>query len=167
MYKTMLEMYEAQANELGDYEALIYRAFLNSFVMLCDEEGIERFEAIFNIQADPSTESLDFRKNRIILKFTTLPPYTKIFAKQMLDNIFGAENVDFEIIYNNYKVMIGIESNLQNVIDATFEDLRQLIPANMTLEQFIYEEYMHRYLRRHYTYEEMKQFTYGELSQYA
>ena len=166
--KTMLAIYDAQAKELEQYDAQIYQVFLNNLVKFCDIEGIRRFEAIFNIQADEENETLEYRRARIINKFTIQLPYTKITTKQMLDNIFGEENAQFEVIYNSYKVRIGIETEIENLIEQTISDLRrEIIPANMDIETIVYQRYMHRYLKKHYTHAEMKQFTQGELSQYA
>lgn len=95
--ETMLAIYDAQKGELNRYQAIIQRVFLNNLVKYCNVEGIRRFEDIFHIQADELTESLDFRKARIINKFNQLPPFTRIFVEQMLQNVFGTGNWDFQV----------------------------------------------------------------------
>lgn len=163
----MLAIYNTQSDEVSSYEAIIQRVFLNNFVKYCNVEGIRRFEDIFSIQADEVNESLELRKQRVINKFSQLPPFTKIFVQQKLINLFGEENVEFEVYYNDYKVKIGIESNIDGIVTETLKDLRQIIPANIIIEQIIYYPYTHGYLKRHYTHSELAQYTQEELSQYA
>lgn len=164
---TMLAIYDAQLEELDSNSSLIYQVFLNNFVKHADIEGVRRFEAIFYIQADEEHESLELRKARIINKFAMQLPYTKIFIKQMLQTIFGEGNTEFNVEYSQYKVKVGIETDIEGLINETMKDLRNIIPANMIIEKILYEPYMHRYLRRHYTHAQLAEFTQGELSQYA
>ena len=166
--ETMLAVYNSQSIEINNYTAIIQRVFLNNLVKYCDLEGIRRFEALFYIQADEENETLDYRKARIIQKFTIQLPYTKIFLRNMLNEIFGEENIDIDIAYNDYELRIGIENVEQAIIDETFRQLRQeFVPANIGLTPMVYEPYMHRYLKKYYTHEQMAELTQGELSQYA
>lgn len=165
--ETMLEVYKQENLQIDEFELLITRVFLNNFVKTCNEEGIKRFEKIFKILADEINESLEYRKARIINKFTSQLPYTKIFLQQMLEGIFGDRMYEIDILNDVYKIKIDIETSIQGLFDQTFKDLREIIPANIIIEQLITQPYMHKYLRKYYTHENMKQFTYGELSQYA
>jgi len=162
--ETMLAIYNAQSKEFEKFEIEQQKAFLNNFVKHANVQGIRLFEAIFYIQADEINESLDFRRARIINKFTELPPFTRIFVEQMLENLFGTGKWEFDNYYNDYKVKIGIESNISGLVNETFKNLRQIIPANIIIEEIIYYPYLHGYLKRHYTHEEMKQFTHGDLN---
>jgi len=166
--KTMLAIYDAQADELGQYEDEIYQIFLNNLVSYCDLDGLRRFEALFFIQADEENESIEYRRERIRLKFAVRLPFTKISVKRMLEAAFGAGNVDFEPIYNEYKLRVGIDTPIDGLYEQTIKELRdEIIPANIILEAIQYEPYLHRYLKKHYNHGEMRQFTQGELSQYA
>jgi len=162
--QTMLANYNAQKTEINDYEAIIQRIFLNNLVKYCNVEGIRRFESIFYIQADEINENLEFRKMRVINKFNQLPPFTKIFIKQLLSDLFGEENIAFDVFYNDYTFKVEIETTLDSLLTETLKDLRKIIPANMIIEQILYYPYSHGYLKKYYTHEEMKQFTHGELN---
>ena len=165
--QTMLEIYRVQGTELNGYENIIYRIFLNNYIMLADIEGIRRFEAIYNIKADETTETIDFRRARLINKLATLPPFTKIFLEQMLNTIFGEDNVHIDIIYNEYRLQIMIDTDIENLFEETMKEIRQIIPANIILEEYQLTPYTHRYLNRYYTHQQMEQFDYNELSRYA
>ena len=164
---TMLEVYKVQAEQMGDYEDKIYRIFLNNYVKYADLEGIRRFEAIFHIIADEVNETIDFRRARIINKFATLPPFTKIFLEQMFANIFGEDMFIINIIYDDYRVEIDVQTEIEGLFNQTMQDVRQIIPANMELEKFMIMPYTHRYIRDYYTYRQLEELDYRELSRYA
>lgn len=163
----MLAVYNGQKTEITIAGEKSYQAFLNNFVKSCDLEGIRRWEKIFNILADEINETLDFRKGRVINKLIQQPPYTKIFIEQMLEGIFGIGNYDVQIIYNDYIIKIYIETSIDGLYIDTFKNIQKMIPANMTIEAIQGEPYLHIYLQKKYTYGDIEQFTYGELSQYA
>ena len=161
--ETMMAIYNAQSSEIDICETEVQRVFLNNLVNYCNVEGIRRFEKIFNIQADEEVETLEYRKARIISKFTIQLPYTKIFLRKMLFEIFGKENVDIDINYNEYDINVGIENSDENTINQTFKNLRnEIVPANMGLTPIIYEPYIHRYIRKYYTHEQLQEFTHGD-----
>lgn len=165
--ETMLEVYKQENLEIDEFELMIARVFLNNFVKTCNEEGIKRFEKIFKILADEINESLEYRKARIINKFTSQLPYTKIFLQQMLEGIFGIGMYEINILNNIYKIKINVETSIQGLADQTFKDLREIIPANLIIERLVLQPYVHGYIRKYYSHEDLQQFTYGELSQYA
>lgn len=162
--KTMLAIYEVQSEELQDYRKDVQRIFFNNLVKYCDNNGLKKLEDIFNIKADETTESRDFREARLITKFTMRLPYTVNFMKNMLEVLFGVGKYEFDVDYGNRHADIGIETEIEQLINSTLEDIRQILPANMTMNFIQYIPYVHGYLRRHYTHEEMRQFTHGELN---
>jgi len=163
----MLDLYDAQKTELGSYEAIIYRIFLNNYVKHADLEGVRRLEAIFYIKANEVTETLEYRKARLLNKLASVPPFTKIFLKNFLNNIFGEGHVEVFIDYDNRVLRLNFENVETKLINQAMKDIRQIIPANMILEKYAVSPYTHRYLNIHYTHRQMQQFTHGELSQYA
>lgn len=165
--QTMLQIYERQHEEIDEFEVLIVQVFLNNFIKTCNVEGIRRFEKIFHIQADEINESLEYRKSRIINKFTSQLPYTKIFLEQMLEGIFGEDKYEIDVLHDQYKIRIDLETTIEGLFEQTFKDLREIIPANMVIEQILVIPYMHKYLKKYFTHGQLTQFTYGELSQYA
>ncbi len=165
--ETMLEIYERQNQQLDNTSSLVYQVFLNNYVKTCDLEGIRNFEKIFDIQADEKNDSMDLRKNRVLIKLSQHLPFTHIFVERMLVNIFGEDKTEFRVLNNEYKTQVDIETTIHGLVDETLKDLRQIIPANMIIEIILSEPYMHRYLAKYYTYGQLEEFTYGQLSQYA
>ena len=165
--ENMLEIYNAQKLELGQYEDKIYRIFLNNYVKYADLEGIRRLEKIFNIIADEILDTIEYRRARLLNKFASLPPFTRIFLEQMFTNIFGEEMFIVNIYNDEYRVEIDIQTTIDGLFDRTMKDVRQIIPANMILEKFQIMPYTHRYIRDYYTHRQLEDLTFGELSKYA
>jgi len=163
---TMNEIAETARNEINLAQINLETTFLNNFISPANMDGVQNYENILNIIPDASLESLEFRKSRIINRLAMSPPFTKHFLEQMLSIIFGPENFYFRIDYDNCSIYIDIETQISMLYDQTLNDIRQMIPANMKLISIMLVPFTHKYLNRHYTHDEMKQFTFGELSQY-
>lgn len=165
--REMLAIYNAENKEISVINNATSRAFLNNFVKSCDVEGIRDWERIYDIVADEIVETLEFRQERILNRLTTQPPYTKIYLKQMLERIFGAENIILKITNETYIIYIAIETENSELFNDTIQTIKRLVPANMIIEQIKIDKYMHMYLNKRFTHLQMEELTYGELSQYT
>ena len=81
-------------------------AYNRQSVINADEKGIYLYEKILNISADENSESLDFRKERVIVQLTTSPPFSFNFLLQQLDKIAGIGNYKAWVDFNNYTLYI-------------------------------------------------------------
>lgn len=61
----------------------------NQFVLTADLLGIEAFERIYEIKADPTTEDLPFRRQRILNRMRMRVPFTFPFLLERLDELIG------------------------------------------------------------------------------
>lgn len=78
----------------------------NLFVQTIDEGTTAQWEAIFRIVPNPVTETLDFRRNRILNRLSLRPPFTLTFLYKRLDSLFGPGNWNVEVDYPNYTLYI-------------------------------------------------------------
>ena len=105
-------------------------AFSRQFVVTADEKGVEQYEKILGIMPT-ATDSLEFRKRRVITRLSTTPPYTLNYLKQQLTTIFGAGNFNAWVDYG--KRELYVDSFINNV--SLFFELETFIakvkPANM------------------------------------
>lgn len=76
--------------QFNEFFALMDNARKNQFVLTADERGIAAFERIYEIRADPAIENLEFRRERLLNRIRTSPPFTFRFLLQRLDEIIGA-----------------------------------------------------------------------------
>lgn len=88
------------------------RAINNQFIKLADETGISAYEVLFGVIADPSTETLEERRDRLLNRVSVIPYYTTIFLRNRLDSLIGAGLYNLIIDYDNYTLYL--ESAAEN-----------------------------------------------------
>lgn len=120
-----------------EYDALfaeqstnLQRIWYNTFILLADSAGLTAFENILGIRAT-ATESLEFRRERILNRYALTPPFTKRFLEERLDAIIGADQYTLNVDYQNQTVTVEtINSNIDwyQEIQITFI---KFLPANM------------------------------------
>lgn len=81
---------EVENTQFDEYFGHMDAARCNQFVVTADIHGIESFERIYNIRANPDTEDIEFRRQRILLRMQTKPPFTIRYLRQRLDELIGA-----------------------------------------------------------------------------
>lgn len=82
------------------------RAINNQFIKLADEAGISAYEVLFDVIADPSTETLEERRDRLLNRVSVIPYYTTIFLRNRLDSLIGAGLYNLIIDYDNYTLYL-------------------------------------------------------------
>lgn len=82
------------------------RAINNQFIKLADETGISAYEVLFDMIADPSTETLEERRDRLLNRVSVIPYYTTIFLRNRLDSLIGAGLYNLIIDYDNYTLYL-------------------------------------------------------------
>lgn len=82
------------------------RAINNQFIKLADETGISAYEVLFVVIADPSTETLEERRDRLLNRVSVIPYYTTIFLRNRLDSLIGAGLYNLIIDYDNYTLYL-------------------------------------------------------------
>ena len=163
--KSAEAIYNAYDIQFKILETKSENIFFNTFVITANEIGLAKFERILKIIPDIN-DTLDFRRGRIINRLSQQSPFTEVWLRQTLANIFGENNYIVNVDVENYVVYIDVLTKTGNLFEQTMLDMRQIIPANMILKTSETVQYTHRYLNINYTHQEMQQFTQGELSQY-
>lgn len=88
----------------------------NFFFHTMGESAVSQWEQIFRIVPSPSTESLAFRRTRVLNRITIRPPYTLGFLYQKLDELIGKGAWTVRVDYPNYTLYI--ESSAENQLFA-------------------------------------------------
>ncbi len=88
----------------------------NFFFQTMGESAVSQWEQIFRIVPSPSTESLAFRRTRVLNRITIRPPYTLGFLYQKLDELIGKGAWTVRVDYPNYTLYI--ESSAENQLFA-------------------------------------------------
>ena len=134
IYKDVTEMdaiIDAEQRQLSSAQTEASQAFANTFVLTANYEGVEMFEMMLGIISDPTTESLEFRRQRVLNRITLAPPFTFRFLKKKLDDIIGKGAWNAYVDFNNYTLYVE-----SSVVDQQwFNELRITInrikPCNL------------------------------------
>lgn len=108
-FRQIAEFQEIMGTEEQQFQSLSQAISLvhdNFFFQTMDEATVTAWEQVVGIKASPSTESLDFRRARLINRISTRPPFTLQFLYDKLDQLLGPGNYELEIDYPNYEIVI-------------------------------------------------------------
>lgn len=95
-----------EGEELRVMAMFMEQVHRNLFVQTMDEGTAAEWEAVFHIVPNPVTETLAFRRDRILNRLSMHPPFTLTFLYQRLDALFGPGNWEVEVDYPNYTLYI-------------------------------------------------------------
>lgn len=110
---------------------LLNKAKNNQFIAYADEDGIYAYEQLFQIVADPETETLEERRFRLLNRIQTLSYYTMIYLRQKLDSLFGKNNYEIEMDYPNYTLYIKSNASNSFIYKESIATINKIKPANI------------------------------------
>ena len=134
VYNDVVEMdaiIDTEQERMTESQAEMNQAFANTFVLTANYEGIEMFEFMLGIVANPSTESLQFRRERILNRITLAPPFTFRFLKKRLDDIIGKDAWKASIDFNNFVLYVESSAMNQNWYQELEFTINQIKPCNI------------------------------------
>lgn len=109
-----------------------WKWFCNTFVYDTDIDGLKRWESMLSIAPKPGS-SIEDRRQEILLRINISPPYTERSLQNMLDGNFGNGSVNFNVLYDRYRVELHIANSSLHVSSKAYRFTRIIIPANMEL----------------------------------
>ena len=119
-YQRILDYQQICQAEQVQMEALateIAAVANNFFFQTMDAGAVSQWEQIFRITPNPATESLEFRRARVLNRASTRPPFTLQFLRQKLDELIGPGEWTVTVDYPHYTLYI--ESSAENQQYAT------------------------------------------------
>lgn len=131
--KEMEELSETVAIELDALDKAREQVENEQFIMTSSEKFIRIREKGWDIRADPTTESLDFRRQRIITRQSTRLPITQRKVHEILDVLVGQGNYEEHLNVEKCEAMFifdATDAAVSSEIDYTLE---RIIPLNIDL----------------------------------
>lgn len=119
--ETQLEALAAAINSVAD----------NFFFQTMDVGTVSQWEQIFGIIANPTTETLEFRRSRLLNRMSTRPPYTLTFLYQKLDELIGPGQWTVNVDYPNYTIYIESSASNQAYASEVTVTINTIKPAHM------------------------------------
>jgi len=132
IYKGILEFNEIARVEnisFDEFQSQVDKVFNNQFVLTMDEEGIKQYESRFGIKANMATESLEFRRQRILNRLVTAPPFTFNYLKGRLNEILGPGKWNAYIDYENFTLYLESSASNQGWFHEVQITMNQIKPA--------------------------------------
>jgi len=134
IYKDVLE-----TDELTSTEDLLFKDLSNEtekvrnnqFVLTSDIDGIEQYEKMLGIIANPAIEDIEFRRNRIINRISMTFPFTFPFLKKRLDEIIGVGKWEAYMDYANYTLYVESSAVNQIWFHEILVTINRLKPVNI------------------------------------
>lgn len=130
-----VKLADAQEPELGDAREKMDRLLEDQFVLTSSTEGIKRREAMLGIQADPTTESIEFRRQRILNRYQTKPPFTIRYLQRQLDMLVGQGLTIVSVDYAKCVLTVAANINNASVFKEALHTIETIKPANMVYQQ--------------------------------
>ena len=137
-YGTILEFLELSGTEdieLDDLEEAVGLLFDDQFVLTAGYEAVKRREKMLGIQADSTTETLDFRRKRIINRYSTKPPFTLRYLQERLDFLVGKDKAVTSVDSQDFILFVRTAIENAMLFQEVERTVKTIKPANLVYNQ--------------------------------
>lgn len=124
------EIARVESAQLDGADTQLEKIFLNQFVLTADADGLAMFENLYNIIPEP-TDTLEFRRERILIRIQLQPPFTLRYLEQQLDKIIGAGKYTINMDYDNYTLTVNSAAENQSYAQEVAVVIGKIKPANI------------------------------------
>lgn len=134
IYKGVLETDNLVSTEnqlFDEVDNLTAEAEANQFVLTSNSRGLTIYENMLNIIANPATDSIQFRRERIINRLSTAPPFTMRELRNKLDQLLGENNYIIDLVHQEYKFNLTTYIGVYGKLDEMLRTLFVMIPVNL------------------------------------
>lgn len=129
-YREIKEILRAEDPEIQTMEDTANRARDCSFISHCGEDGAERFERMMNI-IPTSSDTLEERRARILIRWNEAPPYTMAALEKKLSAVCGSGNFSIGGGLGEYRLDISVTLCRAGQVEELERLLRKIVPANL------------------------------------
>lgn len=112
----------------------------NFFFQTMDTSAVSMWEQVLQIVPNPQTETLDFRRARVINRLSTRPPFTLWFLYQKLDELIGPGQWTVNVDYPNYTLYIRSAAQNQSYATEVAFTVNRIKPAHIVYVNTPYVE---------------------------
>lgn len=130
-----VELDNTETIELNLLQGAVNQLFDDQFVETSGLQAIKRREQMLVIQADPTTETLDFRRRRILNRYQTKPPFTIRYLQRQLDMLVGEGMTIVSVDYANRVLTVAANIDNASVFKEVLRTIETIKPANLVYQQ--------------------------------
>lgn len=124
------ELFKVSDQQLDTLKENINHVLDQAFIMDCDEEGIKRYENLLKIVPNAS-DTLDFRKQRVLLRWNESSIYTIYDLINALNVFCGKQNYSLHIDDENYTLKLETYLANRDQYEEILAYLKRVLPMNM------------------------------------
>lgn len=133
------ELLEAQAltetatNEVELLDVAKKRVQNEQFIMTSSEPFIRKRELGYDIRSDPTTETMDFRRKRLIARQSARLPITQRKVNEIVKGLVGTDNFEERLNVEACETLFIFDATEEAVSREVDLTLDRIIPLNMKL----------------------------------
>lgn len=128
-------LFEVEDKLIGHIDQQINQIKSNQWIQTADEQTIGFHEQLLGILANPELEDLTFRRQRILNRLQSMPPFTVPYLRDHLDRIFGVDNYALIVNYEDYQIVLESSSDNANWFQEANIIINKIKPANIVYIQ--------------------------------
>lgn len=129
------EIANTEAEELEQAQRAVDKLLADQFIETACKETILRRERELGIQYNPETETLEFRRKRLINRYSTKPPFTLRFLQRQLDDLVGRGRTNVTVDVQNFILTVEAAITDANVFKEVEHTVNVIKPANLVYQQ--------------------------------
>ena len=103
----------------------------NLFLQTMDAASVSQWEQIFGIVPNLTTETLAFRRARLINRLSARPPFTIWFLQEKLNELIGPGQWTVNIDYQNYTLYVESSAENQQYAAEVIYTVNSIKPAHI------------------------------------
>ncbi|MEG0431054.1 MAG: putative phage tail protein [Anaerovoracaceae bacterium] len=124
------ELLRVEQPEFDSFNEELKLCFSRQSILTADHIGIKLYENMLDIYANKN-DTLEFRKERVILKLNSSPPFTLKYLRNCMDRIVGSNNYKVSMDYNAFTLHIEGTAKNENWFIEMTTLLARIKPANI------------------------------------
>lgn len=128
-YIELMQSFGVQLNTLNEQGQQIYN---NQFIQTADLATIQTWERLFGITVRYG-DTLEFRRARLIQKFSQIVPYTYWDLKDRLTALYGEDGYTLEVNSEECWIKIFVTSDRYGAIDLLYDLIWDVVPAHLRI----------------------------------
>lgn len=128
-------LFSVEDEMVDQIEQQIKRVKDNQWIQTADEQMITFHEQLLGILANPEIEDLAFRRQRILNRMQSMPPFTLSYLRDHLNRLFGVGNYTLVIDHRNYQMILESSADNANWFQEANTIIDKIKPANIVYIQ--------------------------------
>lgn len=128
--RDMHELMRVENPLFKDGDVALQRFISNQFIRQCDVPTLTRFEEMYGITAS-SADTLDWRRERVLIRINMRPPFSWWFLVRKLDEMFGKGKYHAAVDFNEQVLTIESGAETSGLFKEAVVFINAIKPANM------------------------------------